>query len=203
QFHSGEWVFDVSDARFIQTGVIHVEGAAANGWAELMLSSTGGWQYKGSMRSTGALSYDVLMVTTFDLQPFGGPVLTFTEKGDVEGTLVLGGNRAHVWDQKGMDDRIKNHWDVLRTARATTTLTVDFGPGDVLALVATVIGVPLAAIAMLVGGAWFGANHDACGYEDQEYYDPYTQKWERGKGVTFVPKGEPCPPGTHRSPRQH
>lgn len=46
---------DEPDTRTIQTGVIHVDGAAANGWAELTINSMGQWHYKGSIRSTGAL----------------------------------------------------------------------------------------------------------------------------------------------------
>ncbi|WP_199440107.1 LGFP repeat-containing protein [Umezawaea beigongshangensis] len=196
QLQDGEFSFDVSDARDIKTGVVHVDGAAANGWAELMVSSTGGWQYKGSMRSTGVLSYDVLMVVTMDLRPFGGPVLTFAEDGDVEGTLVFGGNRAHTWDQFGMDDRVKDNFELIRGVRWSAAFTVDFGPGDLLAVVASVVGVPLAAIAMFFGGAFFGENVKVCGRYGHMYYDPVAGESSEERGVVFVPKGEPCPPGT-------
>lgn len=150
-----------------------MDGAAANGWAELMVSSTGGYKFRGSMRSTGALSYDVLMVVFIDLRPFGGPVLAFTEKGDVEGTLVLGGHRAHTWDEFGMDSRIKDNWQVIRKAKATGTFKVEFGPGDLLAVVATVLAIPVIAIAVIAiavtGGAWAEKNIKWCGYYGHEY----------------------------------
>lgn len=196
QLLTNEFSFDVSDAREIKTGVIHVDDAAANGWAELMVSSTGGWKYKGSMRSTGALSYDVLMVVSIDLRPFGGPVLAFAEKGDVEGTLVFGGNRAHTWDQFGMDSRVKDNWDLVRNARWSATFTVEFGAGDLLAVVASIVGVPLIVVALVFGGAFLDENYKPCGELGHEYYDKQVGEWRQEKGVAWVRKGEPCPPGT-------
>jgi hypothetical protein len=196
QIQDNEFVFDVSDARQIKTGVIHVDGAAANGWAELMVSSTGGWKFKGSMRSTGALGYDVLMVMSFDLREFGGQVIGFHEKGDVEGTLVLGGNRAHTWDHFGMDERVKENWDLIRKTRVTSVLRVDFGPGDVLAIVGSTLAVPLIVLAAIAGGQVADANVKACGYIGHDYYDRDAGNITTERGVVFVSKGEPCPPGT-------
>lgn len=189
-------LFDVSDAREYKSGVIHVSGAAANGWAELIVSSTGGYKFKGSMRSTGALSYDVLMVVSIDLRPFGGPVLAFTEKGDVEGTLVFGGHRAHTWDTFGMDSRIKDNWQFMRRAGIKSDFTVNFGPGDLLAVVGTIIGAPLLVIGLIFAGSYAAQNYTPCGCVGHEYFDHSVGEWRQEKGVSWVPKGEPCPPTT-------
>lgn len=189
----------VSDARLVQTGTINVDGAAANCWAELHLDSEGTWFFKGSARSTGALSYDVLLIMSVDLRALGGPLLTFAEKGDVEGTLVLGGNRAHVWSQEGSDARIRDNWELIRNADVSWVFKVEFGPGDVLALVATILGVPLAAIGILLGGAWLGDKKKACGYvEGHERYDSQTGQWVQDRGVVIVDKNKVCPAGTFR-----
>src|SRR5262245_26945255 len=191
QFLSNEFIFDVSDAREVKTGVINVDGAAANGWAELSLSSSGGWKFKGSMRSTGALGYDVLMVMSIDLRAFGGPVIAFAEKGDVEGTLVLGGSRTHPWDDFDMDPRIKDHWDLIRTARVTTTFTVDFGPGDLLKVIGSILAVPFVVIAMIAVGQILGAGMVRCGrYRGHEHFNNETKQWERMEGDVWVHKGE-------------
>jgi hypothetical protein len=195
QFQSNEFLFDVSDARDVVTGVIHVDGAAANGWAELSMSSSGGWKFKGSMRSTGVLSYDVLMVLSIDLRAFGGPVIAFAEKGDVEGTLVLGGNRAHTWDTLGMDANIKDHWDLVRTARVTSTFTVEFGGGDLLKVVGSILALPVAVIAMVAAGQFLGAQKKYCGrYRGHEYYDPESGQWRRNEGEVWVDKDSICVP---------
>jgi hypothetical protein len=189
-------VFDVTDARTVNTGTIHVDGAAANGWSELTITSKGNYTYHGSIRSTGALSYDVLMTTMFDVKDANGKFIVFAQKGDVEGTLVLGGNRAHTWDESGVDERIRDNWDALSNAKASSYLKVDFGPGDVAALVATVVGVPLAIIGIVVGSIFAADNTDVCGVPEHEEYDWGRGEYVRSKGVTFVCKGCPCPPGT-------
>ncbi|MFD4432287.1 LGFP repeat-containing protein [Nocardia sp. NPDC058497] len=192
-------VFSVADTRFIRTGVIHVDGAAANGWAELTLSSSGAWRYNGSMRSTGALSYDVTMTSVVDLKASLGRGLAFVENGDVEGTLVLGGNRAHTWDDKGEDPFIRDNWDAIRGAKVISEFKVDFGPGDVLAIIATVIGVPLAAIGMAIGIALM-ANGKFCGYRHQHVWDPQRGEYVDQTGAVYVDKHSPCPPGTFDDP---
>jgi len=186
---------DISDAREIKTGVIHVDGAAANGWAELIVTSLGGWTFKGSMRSTGALSYDVLMTMTIDLRRFGGPVIAFAEKGDVEGTLVLGGNRAHTWNHVGSDQRIKDHWDLVRAARVTSEFKVDFGPGDLLALLGTMLGAPIAVIALVAGGTFMGDRRvKACPvFGKHQHFNPESGAPEREVGVFWVSEAQGCP----------
>ena len=197
QLEPNEFVFDVSDAREIISGVIHVDGAAANGWCELRLSSTGGWLYKGSMRSTGALSYDVMMVTSVDLRPVGGPVLAFVEKGNVEGTLVFGGRRDHPWDTYGMDNRIKDNWGAIRGGAAVQSIfTVEFGLGDLLQVVGSILAVPLAVIGIIVAGIFFGRPKKRCGrYRGQEHYNQETKQWEPTEGDVWVDEGEMCAPG--------
>jgi hypothetical protein len=189
---------DVADARVVQSGVMHVNGAAANGWSELTINSAGQWHYKGSIRSTGALSYDVAIATAFNFQaPETGRALAFAEAGDVEGTLVLGGNRAHTWERSGRDAYIAHNWDGLRAAGVKHVLRVDFGAGDVLALVGSLLGFPLAGLGVALAGAWVDQNLKPCGREGHEYYNTSTHQWEREREVVFVSKGEPCPPGTH------
>ncbi|WP_218014251.1 LGFP repeat-containing protein [Bacillus toyonensis] len=196
QIRNNDFVFDVSDAREFKTGIIHVDGAAANGWAELMLSSSGGFKFKGSMRSTGVFSYDVIMIITIDLSPFGGPVIAFTENGDVEGTFVWGGHRAHTWDGFGMDDRIKDNWQLIKRAGISAIFKVDFGPGDVLAIVGSVIAVVGTVGLILLAGATGTKNRKPCGYIGHDYFDRDTNEWRTEKGVVFVPKDQLCPPGT-------
>lgn len=144
------------------------------------------------MRSTGALSYDVVMASAVDLKASLGRGLAFMESGDVEGGLVLGGNKAHTWHQTGMDPFIRDNWDAIRDARVVTEFKVNFGPGDALAVIATVIGIPVALFGMALGLAWFSKNHDPCGVAEHEEFDPHTGGWVQRKGVRFVPKGQ-CP----------
>ncbi|MCM3906074.1 MAG: hypothetical protein ND866_30690 [Pyrinomonadaceae bacterium] len=123
-----------ADARRVNTGTIHLEGGtAANGWAELTIVSNGSWEYKGSIRATGTLSYDVAIASAFDFKDSNGRGIAFAEEGDVEGTLVLGGNREHTWKKTGFDPFIRDNWDTLQSAGLKTVLKVDFGAGDVLA----------------------------------------------------------------------
>lgn len=186
-------VFHVADTRLVQTGVINVDGAAANGWAELTLTSAGVWRYTGSMRSTGALSYDVVMTSVVDVGTSLGRGLAFTENGDVEGTLVLGGNRAHTWDQHGEDPFIKDNWEIIRNARVVTQFKVDFGPGDVLAIIATVIGLPVAAIALAAGLAFLAKDKKPCGYATHEVWDAQRGEWIKTTGAVFVDRNSMCP----------
>ncbi|MBX9974279.1 LGFP repeat-containing protein [Cytobacillus firmus] len=187
------FVFDVADAREYKSGVIHVDGAAANGWNELMVSSTGGYKFKGSMRATGLVSYDVLMAVSIDLRPFGGPVIVFAEEGDVEGTLVLGGNRAHTWDTIDMDSRIKDNWQFMRKAGISSSFTVEFGPGDLLAIIASIIGVPVGIIILIASGAHVSSTRKACPWYGHEFHDRELNQWTQEKGVRWIPKDQPCP----------
>src|SRR5262245_12316352 len=191
-----EVAVDVTETREVKTGVIHVDGAAANGWAELTLNSLGGLRFKGSMRSTGTLSYDVLMSMSIDLQSAGGPVIVLAEKGNVEGSLILGGHKEHTWDFLGTDDRIKTHWPLIRNARVHTDFTVEFGLGDVVQLVASILGVPVFIIAMIAAGQIASAGKKYCGrYHSTERYNPDTGTFERTIGEVWVDKDEFCPPG--------
>jgi hypothetical protein len=192
--------YEVADTRDVHIGTIHVDGAAANGWAQLTISSNGLWRYSGAIRATGAVSYDVAIATTPKVQDARGRTLSFAETGDVEGTLVLGGNREHTWDHKGSDEFVRDNWDALRDCDFTTVLKVDFGVGDVLAVAASILGIPVAVIALAAGGAWMDANTKWCGYTGHEYYNPGTNQWERENGAVMVGKDDPCPPGTFQDP---
>lgn len=191
-----ESVITTSDARVIESGVIHTPGdTAANGRASLTISSSGAWIFTGKARATGALSYDVLTVFSFDFRDAGGVGFTFAEKGDVEGTLVLGGNREHVWSQSGSDARIRDNWEALKRARVTIKFTVDFGPGDFLALVGTVLGVPLAVVGLVVAALFIGTTK-MCGVGRHVRRDPITNEEVVESGIIFVPSDQRCPPGT-------
>ncbi|MGF9814242.1 LGFP repeat-containing protein [Bacillus sp. BS98] len=194
QLQNNEFVWDASDAREIKTGVIHLNGAAANGWADLLLSSSGGFQFKGSIRSTGILSYDVMMVVAIDLRPFGGTVLVFKEEGDVEGDLILGGNEAHTWNKHAMDNRIKDNWELIRNAPWKATLTVNHGPGDILALWASTAGLTVLTFLTILGVAFGSKNMKACRCQ-HEYLDSGIGDWRQEDAVVFVPIDQPCPPG--------
>lgn len=193
---SGGVIFDVSDTRVIKTGVIHVDGAAANGYAELVISSNGSWTYSGSMRTTGLLSYDVAMATVLLA---GDQAIAFGEEGNVEGTAVLFGRRYHDWRQQGHDPRIQDNFDLWRTARAETTFKVNFGLGDVLAHVGSYYAVVGTIGLVLVGGYAFAANYQGCGWIKQRRYDHHTGEYHDEHGLMFVPKGQPCPPGSSGS----
>ncbi|MFD0368422.1 LGFP repeat-containing protein [Streptomyces sp. NPDC059071] len=193
-FKDGKAPFDAADSREIKTGVIHVDDAAANGFAELLISSNGAFRFNGSMRSTGALSYDVAIVTTLTA---GGQTLVFAEEGDVEGTFVLGGNRAHTWHHEGVDTRIKDNFDLWRTARAETTLTVDFGAGDLLAVVATIVGSIVVTRLIIVAGAlaalFASKNVKGCGFVKQKRFDHHTGETTEEGMYMWVPIDETCP----------
>jgi hypothetical protein len=181
----------VPDTRIIDTGPIHLPGGvAANGRAKLMINSAGEWVFSGKARATGAPSYDVMVVLALDYLGADGKARAFVERGDIEGTLVLGGNRDHTWEHKGSDPWIADNWDELAGCGYRASLKVDFGPGDLLAMVATIVGVPVAivgaAVVAALGAIWFDKNVDSCTSYDAN----------GNPKVDFVPKGQLCPDGT-------
>lgn len=181
----------VPDTRIIDTGPIHLPGGvAANGSAKLMINSAGSWVYSGNVRATGAPSYDVMLALALDHLGPDGKARAFVERGAVEGSLVLGGNKKHVWEQKGNDPWIADNWDALAGCGYKASLKVDFGPGDLAAMVGTVVGFPIALVAGAVGAVagliWVSRNTDACASRDAN----------GNLKAHIVPKGDPCPPGT-------
>jgi hypothetical protein len=82
---------------------------AANGSAKLMMNSAGQWNYSGTVRATGALSYDFAIATALVFADGSGTGRAFSTKGDVEGTLTIGGNRDHTWDDWGNENWISEH----------------------------------------------------------------------------------------------
>jgi hypothetical protein len=95
-----------------------------------------------------------------------------------------------------MDQRIKDNWAAVKASRATTTFRVDFGVGDLAKVVGTVIGLPVALIALMIAGAFVAENSKPCGYIDRERIDPITGEIVQSRGAVFVPRDQPCPPGT-------
>lgn len=183
--------YATSISHTVHSGTIHLPGGtAANGWAELTLFASGYWTFRGEARATGAPSYDITMTMVPKYTDSEGHATAFTEQGDIEGSLVLGGNQVHSWEQHGSDPWIAKHYGNLAAAEVATTLKVDFGPGDVLAMVASILGIPGAIVGIAVAIAM--ADPDVCGGHD-----------ESGNAVAvFVPKGERCPVGTSKHPRK-
>lgn len=190
---AGGAFYEVTDTRIVHTGTIHVEGAAANGWAELTLASNGYFRFRGNVHASGAPSYDFVLTMTPHVPDENGKYLAFYEKGDVEGTLVLGGSRDHSWDQDGQIGLIREQWDAFRSCQVTTSLKMNFGPGDLLAMVATVIGIPVAMVGLVIVGAFAAKNTKPCGTIDGEYYNWQTGQYEQKKSLIFVPKDQMCP----------
>lgn len=190
---TGGAFYTVSDTRIVHTGTIHVDGVAANGWAELTLTSNGYFRFRGNVHASGAPSYDFVLAMTPHFADANGKYLTFLEEGDVEGTLVLGGSRDHPWDRDGQIDVIRQQWDACRSCQVTTSLKVNFGIGDLLAMIATVVGIPVAVIGMVIAGAFVTKNKKPCGTIDGEYYNWQTGQYEQQKSVYFVDKDEDCP----------
>ncbi|MFC8881189.1 LGFP repeat-containing protein [Streptomyces cinereoruber] len=182
--------FDASDSRIIKTGVMHIDGAAANGWTELLISSNGAWHYKGSMRSTGALSYDVVMAT---LLKANDQAIAFVEEGDVEGTFVWGGNRAHTWDLRGVDVRITDNWELWRNARAETKMTVAFGAGDFLAILGSGLAVIGIVVAHILSPIFGKPKLKPCGWVKQRRFDHHTGEEKEENLYLWVPEGDTCP----------
>src|SRR5262249_38793903 len=61
ELHQGGFISVTADVREIRPGTIHIDGAAANGTPELVLSSNGAFRFNGRMRATGIASYNVAM----------------------------------------------------------------------------------------------------------------------------------------------
>ena len=157
-----------------------------------MVNSAGLWNDSGKVRATGALSYDFVIATALNVADGSGTGRAFHAKGDVEGTLTLGGNRDHTWDDWATDNWISENWDAIVGCSSHTELTVEFNESNLFGHIGTVLGIPIIAIGALAAGAWFGENYDACGRIDSE----------GNREATFVPKGEDCPPGFSKQPRQ-
>jgi hypothetical protein len=182
----------VPDQRTIMTGQINLDGVAANGRATLLITSAGLWNYSGTVRATGALSYDFRIATALDFADAAGTGRAFFAQGDVEGTLTLGGNREHKWEDWGSDNWIRDNWDALVTCGTHTALTVEFTFDQLMGHIGTILGIPLIVIGVLLAAAFVDDNYDVCGGEDPD----------GSKHVTFVPKGQSCPPGETKQPRR-
>jgi hypothetical protein len=181
-----------ADQRIIDTGQINIDGVAANGSAKLMMNSAGQWNYSGKVRATGALSYDFAIATALIFADGSGTGRAFSTKGDVEGTLTIGGNRDHPWDDWGNDNWISEHWDNIVSCLSRTELTVEFNESNLLGHIGSIIGIPLLVIGAIAAGAWFGENYDSCGGYDSS----------GNRIVTAVPRGRDCPPGMTKLPRE-
>ncbi|MGW4368035.1 LGFP repeat-containing protein [Nocardia takedensis] len=175
------------DRRVIHSGTVHTpDGFPVNGWAQLTIYSNGGHQYRGKIHTSGAPSYDVAMAM---VPLVTGYTRSWFEKGDVEGSLVLGGSRDHPWDHGLWRDQwIQDNWEQLKECEFRTILRVDFGPGDLLAMIGTVVGVPAALLGAAVLGAWAPDHVDPCGRIDEN----------GNPEAAFVGKGRPCPDGFHK-----
>ncbi|MGQ8826259.1 LGFP repeat-containing protein [Bacillus sp. NA_146.1] len=199
----------IADSRTIRTGMIHTKGGAAvNGFAELTLNSDGTYSYSGKIHDSGAVSYDVIMVITLDLREWGGPVLAFTERGDVEGSLSIGGDENHTWgkfrphdgDDWKVDERIREHWDKIRHSGWQYAFKVNFGAGDLFGLVAGIlVGSPLyaagkEAVQFIKGFPIAPNQRPCCPYSIPVYEEPFDQ-WSLQDGCVWMPDGEQCPPG--------
>ena len=112
------------------------------------------------MRATGLVSCDVATIMSIDLRPFGvdhgvDQILVFAEKGDVEGTLELGGHRDHTWDHELLqDDRISNYWEFIQNAEVKIKFDVEFGGDNFVAMAASMLGVALEVIAVVASVPW-------------------------------------------------
>jgi hypothetical protein len=192
----------VADSRTIITGRIHTnDGDPVKGSAELILSSDGTYSFSGNIHNSGFVSYDVAMVLVFDLRPQGGPVLTFSENGDVEGTSTIGGSRDHDWNHGWRHDPlIKEHWAKLMSAVPHAKIAVDFSFGDLMGVVLSVLIGPI---------VWFGQGvaelvefikglpiegKVCCPYYIPRYQEPFDQ-WSVEEGCVRVANDEDCPPG--------
>lgn len=182
----------VADTRIIDTGQINLDGVAANGRARLMINSAGLYNYSGNVHATGALSYDFSIATALNFADAQGRTRAFTAKGDVEGSLTLGGSRNHSWDYWANDSWISSNWDALLVCSVETRLSVEFNESNLAGHIGTLLGIPLVIIGTIVGGAAGGAylehNYDVCGGVDDD----------GNKRATFVGKGSPCPVGQHK-----
>lgn len=187
----------IPDSRVIDTGTIHLDGVAANGRATLMINSAGRYNFRGKVRATGALSYDFSVVTALAFADAQGVTRAFSTKGDVEGTLTLGGNREHKWDFWGSDSWIAENWGGLVGCASETRLSVEFNESNLAGHIGTILGIPFVVIGTIVGGAaggeYMDRHYDWCGGVDSD----------GSSHATLVDKGGSCPAGEQKQPRHH
>ncbi|MEE1830148.1 LGFP repeat-containing protein [Streptomyces sp. SP17KL33] len=180
--------------RVVKSGTVHTpDGYPVNGWSELTIFSNGAYQYRGSIHCSGAPSYNVSMAMAPRFVGGSNDTRTWVEYGDVEGSLVLGGNLDHRWDSGLVRDQwIEDNWDRLNSCDYAIILRVGFGPEDFLKVVGTILGIPFAIIGMVVAAAFLGEHGpkhvDICGGYDEN----------GNPKVIVVPKGEQCPDDTHK-----
>lgn len=95
----------------LHTDVVTDDGVPIGGWVEMILQSNGNYTFHGSMRATGALSYD------YGLQVFVKAadhiILTAFHSGNIYGTDTPG-NRDDPWEENLNSALIKSEWVSIR-----------------------------------------------------------------------------------------
>jgi hypothetical protein len=188
---SGQTV-EVADTRVIQSGTIHIPGdTAANGWAELTIASNGYYYFRGSMRATGMPSYSCTMSVTFDLRDTPlNKLFEVKESGTVSGTLGAG-EREYKWDKRYESQEVKDNFELLRRAKATTKMTAEHHAGHVLVEAGLIISI---GGFLIIGAGILTSGGKICGPTTRRRKPYYPDDPEYTTGIVITPADEQCPP---------
>jgi len=126
--------------------------SAIGGWAEIIVSSSGVYKYKGHLHNSGAIG---MAVTVSSAVPIPGTeivLMTIPQKMNIGGTASFD-DRDEDWDVQGYSNEVRVLWANIRNAHTMST-EVSAGPGPFEYFLFVFIGIFAAAtaIALAFGG---------------------------------------------------
>lgn len=86
-------------------------GVPVGGNLNLVVKPNGHWRYWGHFHDSGFFPYTIESVV--GLKDSKGKTFTFSQQGNMSGTISFSGSRDYNFNKQGTSDKIKDSWDAL------------------------------------------------------------------------------------------
>jgi hypothetical protein len=99
--------------------------STVTGSASLCMNSDGYFLFTGQVRENGFLGHKYGFLMALDVEDQSGNGIGWANSGTVGGTTDPFDSRDDSWTQQNFDQRIVDHWDIIKVSQAQATLHVN------------------------------------------------------------------------------
>jgi len=156
QYGSIAWTADdQKTTEFPQTVSFRSEDigvSSLGGWAEVIIASSGYFQYRGHLHNSGAIGFNVKVASGIPIPGTEIVIVTKTEEMNIGGTSSID-DRNEDWDSTGYSADVRGHWENIRGAHIMSThIVAGPGPLEVLLSIFLVFFAAIVILELVVGG---------------------------------------------------
>jgi hypothetical protein len=165
-----------------KTGIM--SAGDVSGSAELGISSSGHWSFRGRLDDKGTLVGDsYVLVIALNFVDTSGQIAVVKQEGSLGGS-VFGESRNVTWQQDGYDPLIALNWNNIRDKGFTAKLEVGPDAAQIFQAVVTSIAIVIAVVAVAYVLAHIPSGGSARGMEcdwrvvPRDPNDPFNQQYD-------------------------